>query len=267
MQKLLWFVGGFIVTLGLLAAGGLWAIHDLNRPSAAAAVAPTVTLPGHAFSPAETPTPQPFEHADALLAWSSQGIEADACARLEIDAARQAHFGRCGEGLRLAPLSQAELESLLLYLVRYRPFDYAVLEDAATPTEQAVQVAFRGQGGQTANPQVRANISAWAAQVYGRLAATETREDLQARCRVDLAARLGIAPEQVRPLQMREVRWPDACLGIREAGVYCARVPTTGYQITLLADDQVYEYRADTYGKLRATMGVSEPYLLPPLVE
>ncbi|MGI6376961.1 MAG: hypothetical protein ACOX3S_13330 [Anaerolineae bacterium] len=265
MQRFLWFVGGFIITLGLLAVGGLWAIHDLNQQSAAVRAAPTATLPDSAWSAAETPTLQPVEYADALLAWTSQGVGADACARLEIDAARQAHYGPCGAGLRMAPLTQAELEPLLLYLVRYRPFDYAVLEDAATTAEQTVQMSFAGQGGQTARPQVRAEIAAWAAQAYGRLAATEARDDLQARCRVDLAARLGLAPEQVQALQMHEVRWPDACLGIREAGVYCAHVPTTGYQITLQAGDRVYEYRADVYGKLRATVGVTEPYLLAPL--
>ena len=64
----------------------------------------------------------------------------------------------------------------------------------------------------------------------------------------DLAARLGIQPEQVDLLSADLTEWPDACLGITQPDVACAEVITTGFKIILAAQDVEYEYHTDATG-------------------
>jgi len=268
MSKVWWFVGGFVITLALLAVGAVWAMHQLGLalpPTGLLAGAPTPTLADPAWGAAPTPTPEPPAGTDALLIWQSEGVVAGDCARLEIDAAHRAAYGPCDEGLRLAELTRAELDSLLFYAMRYKPFTYAVREETGTVAERAISLTFNGTGRETATPQRQAEIAAWALGVESRLSTAERHADLVAQGRAALAAQLGVDIEVVQPLAFRAVRWPDACLGLHEKGLFCAQVVTPGYQLTYLVGDRVYEYRADDYGQMRSTEGFVAPYLFPPL--
>lgn len=268
MSKLWWFVGGFLTTLALLAVGALWATHELGLALPITELltgAPEPTLADPAWGASPTPTPEPAVSTDTLLTWQSLGVAAEDCVRLEIDTAHQAAYGPCDEGLRLAELTQAELDSLLFYAMRYKPFTYAVREETGTVAERAISLTFNGTGRETATPQRQAEIAAWALGVESRLSTAERHADLVAQGRAALAAQLGVGIEAVQPLAFRPVRWPDACLGLHEKGLFCAQVITPGYQLTYLVGDRVYEYRADDYGQMRSTEGFVAPYLFPPL--
>ena len=272
MTKVFWFLGGFLLVLAVLL---LLALVALQRDGAVpllqavlqpGAAAPT-PAPGAPAMPQPESTPPSNRHrmATAILRWARQGVSATACARLEIDGAWQVHYGPCDEGARVAPLTQDELDLLRYYLLRYQPFDYALKEQPGAPQEATITLALRGNGRLTAAPENLAEIARWAAQVHDRLSESERRDDLVARGRSHLAARLGLTIEEVHPLAIDVVRWPDACLGLHAAGQFCAQVVTPGFRVTLLAGDKVHEYRADIYGRLRATEGFAPPYLLPPL--
>ncbi len=262
MSRVLWFVGGFVVTLVVVVAAALLSLRALGvEPGALLAVA---TPPASAES-VDMTTPAPGQPADVVLAWQSEASADGACALLQIDAAHQAHYGPCDQGQRLAALTQAELDALLYDLLRFRAFDYTVLANAGAANEATITLSFAGTGPQPATPEQQAEVAAWGMAVYARLSGTESRDDLVARSRADLAARLGLALEEVRLVAVADVRWPDACLGLRQSGLYCAHVATRGYQVILSAGNVEYEYRADVYGHLRSTEGYQAPYLLAPL--
>jgi hypothetical protein len=62
--------------------------------------------------------------------------------------------------------------------------------------------------------------------------------------RVNLAQRLGVAPEDVTVQSVEEVEFPDASLGIPEPDQMYAQVLTPGYTIKLSVNGQSYEYHA-----------------------
>jgi hypothetical protein len=63
---------------------------------------------------------------------------------------------------------------------------------------------------------------------------------------VDLAQRLGIDPETVTVEEIKGSEFPDASLGVPEPSKTYAHVLTPGYNIKLVADGEVYEYRASS---------------------
>lgn len=64
----------------------------------------------------------------------------------------------------------------------------------------------------------------------------------------DLAAVLGVEPEEVKVVSVEEVIWPDTSLGCPEPGKVYAQVLTRGYRIVLEAKGDTYEYHTDTRG-------------------
>jgi hypothetical protein len=62
--------------------------------------------------------------------------------------------------------------------------------------------------------------------------------------RQDLAEHLGIPIDDVHVVEIKEVIWPDTCLGL-PAPELCAPGETPGYQVTLLALGQEYVYHTD----------------------
>lgn len=59
----------------------------------------------------------------------------------------------------------------------------------------------------------------------------------------DLAARLGVAAEDVEVVEAVEVEWPDASLGCPAPGFSYAQVLTDGMKVTLQVGDKTYDYR------------------------
>jgi hypothetical protein len=64
-----------------------------------------------------------------------------------------------------------------------------------------------------------------------------------------LADKLGVTPDAVTVISYEAVDWPDSCLGVQKKGVMCMQVITPGYRVMLSANDQPYEYHADSTGK------------------
>jgi hypothetical protein len=72
-----------------------------------------------------------------------------------------------------------------------------------------------------------------------------TREEATARAREDLAARLGVAQEEIATESVADADFPDANFGASAAGEVSAQMITPGWRIRLKADGQTYEYRAN----------------------
>lgn len=68
--------------------------------------------------------------------------------------------------------------------------------------------------------------------------------------RVDLANRLGTAPEQVEILSVEAVEWPDSSLGCALPGGVYLTVITPGYRLTLSALGETYTYHTDLQGNV-----------------
>lgn len=58
----------------------------------------------------------------------------------------------------------------------------------------------------------------------------------------DLAGRLRIAPEQVEPLTVEEVQWPNSALGWPEPGMMYTQALVPGYRVILGAEGRQFEY-------------------------
>ena len=61
----------------------------------------------------------------------------------------------------------------------------------------------------------------------------------------DLAQRLNLASEAIRPVSVEAVEWPDASLGCPQPGMMYAQVITPGFRVVLEAEGQTYEYHTD----------------------
>jgi hypothetical protein len=69
--------------------------------------------------------------------------------------------------------------------------------------------------------------------------------------RNELAARLGVEPADLVVVSSNEMEWPNACLGLAEAGEMCAEVITPGWLVVLRApgEELLYEVRTDQSGR------------------
>lgn len=65
-----------------------------------------------------------------------------------------------------------------------------------------------------------------------------------------LATQLNQPLAQVVIQNFQHVQWPDACLGLPQAGQMCAQVITPGWRIIFYANGQVYEVRVDDAGRV-----------------
>lgn len=75
-------------------------------------------------------------------------------------------------------------------------------------------------------------------------APTELVEEMTA----DLAQRLDVAVEQITVLRAEEVIWPDGALGCPQPGEVYTQAQVPGYRVTLVVDDQEYNYHANRSG-------------------
>lgn len=105
--------------------------------------------------------------------------------------------------------------------------------------------------------------------------APDEAEETIAAVQQDLAARLGISPDQIQVVSAEAVDWPDASLGCPQPGMSYAQVVTPGYLIVLEADGEEYEYHSggiDTWilcerGKDGGGEATDVPAKAQPLVE
>jgi hypothetical protein len=63
-----------------------------------------------------------------------------------------------------------------------------------------------------------------------------------------LSAATSVAAAQIHVVNFEAVDWPDACLGLAEAGEVCAAVITPGYRVTLRAGEVEYEFHTNVDG-------------------
>jgi hypothetical protein len=54
---------------------------------------------------------------------------------------------------------------------------------------------------------------------------------------------------QIEVVSVEPVEWPDACLGLAQAGEMCAQAITPGYRVLLSAAGQEYEFQTDETGE------------------
>jgi hypothetical protein len=265
MRHLLWFLGGFTAAIlallgvmvgGLLPGANTGAAWGWSRAEGAMPLAtPTLALREIQRVPTATPlvvvataTPTPVLSG---LTWQREGGLQGRCVGLRLDERSQAHFASCDEGPRLAALTQEELRAYLAFVTRYAPFEYLAQESAKSAQGQVVRVRFLGLGAQRPTLDEQVEVATWCAAVYARLAREERQGELVAQARFDLARQLGLAPDALRTVLVEEVVWPDACLGIHTAGLFCAAVTTPGYRVLLEADGRQVEYRTDQYALVR----------------
>jgi hypothetical protein len=111
------------------------------------------------------------------------------------------------------------------------------------PDELCAQVETPGYGGMVTRDGEQFEFRMDESAVNIRLipgAALSTRQVL--------AARLGIRMDEISIASVQPQEWPDACLGLAEAGQMCAQMVTPGYLVILKANDDLYEYRTDQTG-------------------
>jgi hypothetical protein len=75
-----------------------------------------------------------------------------------------------------------------------------------------------------------------------------------APAKADLAARLGVEPDELEVISAEEVTWPDGSLGCPEPGMSYTQALVDGSKVVLGHDDRVYVYHAGADG---------EPFLCP----
>ncbi|MBN1401343.1 MAG: hypothetical protein JXA74_10935 [Anaerolineae bacterium] len=248
MPKALWFLGGFAmaVLVGLaLIVGPL--TRSAASPAGRPISAPTALAPGPPVAPPE-PTATPLA---SRLEWRREGGLVGLHGHLEIPQINAVYYTPGEGGPRFAHLTEDERDAYGGFLARYAPFDYTV-QTYQGGMQVTTRLEFVGQGGRVPVEAEQAEVARWAGGVYERLVEAEKRNDLVARARLHLAQRVEIAVDDIETVSVTPVTWPDACLGIRETGLFCAQVMTPGYQIRLKARDRLYEYRSDLHGLLRA---------------
>jgi hypothetical protein len=73
-----------------------------------------------------------------------------------------------------------------------------------------------------------------------------TKEDAVERARKDLAARIGIKEEDIKPESVEETDFPDMALGAGIKGEMSGQMITPGWRIRLGANGNSFEYRANS---------------------
>jgi hypothetical protein len=77
--------------------------------------------------------------------------------------------------------------------------------------------------------------------------------------RADLAASLGLAPEEVQVIEIELREWPDSCLGLAARAEMCMTVITPGYWVRFNADGLEYVYHTNADGKSLRRAGKPGP--------
>lgn len=86
---------------------------------------------------------------------------------------------------------------------------------------------------------------------------------MEARCRADLAARLGVAAADIATTLAEAVQWPDASLGYPQPGMAYIQVITPGVRFVFTVGGKSYEYHTD---RRRFVFGGGAPEPIAPSV-
>jgi hypothetical protein len=65
-----------------------------------------------------------------------------------------------------------------------------------------------------------------------------------------LSEALNVAQESIEFVDVEQVDWPDACLGLPEADEACAQVITPGWRVVVSVEGQQYELRTNEDGSI-----------------
>lgn len=63
-----------------------------------------------------------------------------------------------------------------------------------------------------------------------------------------LAEQLNVSDKDVILMDMQQMEWPDACLGLAEQGELCAQVMTPGWKFDFVVNEKTYEVRTNEAG-------------------
>ncbi len=64
-----------------------------------------------------------------------------------------------------------------------------------------------------------------------------------------LAKQFNVEISQIAIFSLKQVNWPDRCLGLPEPGEVCKTVETPGFRVTLTVGENNYTYRTDLTGE------------------
>jgi hypothetical protein len=79
--------------------------------------------------------------------------------------------------------------------------------------------------------------------------------DVERAVRQAAANQLNLNVDAIEIVEMEEVEWPNACLGLPEPDEMCAEVITPGYRVVVQAEGEEYVFRTDLAGaEIRAEM-------------
>jgi hypothetical protein len=70
-------------------------------------------------------------------------------------------------------------------------------------------------------------------------------QDLQQALLSIVAQAQNVSPDQLNIIQVEEADWADACLGLPQAGEFCAQMLTPGWAVTISNGSQTWQYRTD----------------------
>jgi hypothetical protein len=74
---------------------------------------------------------------------------------------------------------------------------------------------------------------------------------------------LSLSGTDIKVTDVEQVQWPDGCLGLQPPGVMCAMHVVPGYQITLQADQKIFQVRTNLDGSQVSIDNNKSPDSLP----
>ncbi|MEN6479317.1 MAG: PA14 domain-containing protein [Anaerolineales bacterium] len=253
MRRWVWLSGGIgaaLIVVAVILMGPARSLITGAQPTATPVDVLTLTATPQPGELPATVTPRPVS-----LEWERTGGREGRCDQLAISASGEASFSTCTLAQQTGQLTADELQRLTTYLGRHSDFEYAI--DGASESDPSLTLRLYGQGDRPPTSLEQEAIMFWAQAVFERLVGEAQEVAAVSAARNALAQELGISADEIDLVSVEETTWPDSCLGIAEAGVFCSQVLTPGYRVVLTAGGQTYEYHTDQSGVARAAFGLA----------
>lgn len=139
----------------------------------------------------------------------------------------------------MSRLSGVSVKSLVPLLV-------IVLAACGTPDDGSATTSVAETAPTTSAPAPQSTTTT----TIGDLEMPADNDEVEGAALADLASRLGVTPEEISVVRVRQVDWPDASLGCPEEGMAYAQVVTPGFQVLLQVDGRVFDYHAGSEGEV-----------------